>query len=104
MGSFRKPHAFGPLDLEIIDRVYQATWAKIEARYLYRDKERDEERQKALRRWLFALAAGGPVDFDTLYDKVVASLPKNWASEQKPRDFSGIGSEVVETHQTKLAH
>ena len=76
MGSFRRHHTFDPLDLEIIDRVYEATWAKIEARYLYRDTSRDDERQKALRRWLFILAASGPVDFDTLYDKVVASLPK----------------------------
>ena len=50
MGSYDRPHAFGPLDLEIIDRVYEATWAQIEARYPHRDIGQDETRQKALRR------------------------------------------------------
>ena len=26
MGSFKRPGVFGPLDLEIIDRVYEAAW------------------------------------------------------------------------------
>ena len=47
MGSFRQPHTFDPLDLEIIDRVYEAAWAQIEVRYLCRDTSRDDERQKA---------------------------------------------------------
>jgi hypothetical protein len=59
MGSDKRPHAFNPLDLEIIDRVYEATWAQVEARYPCRKREHDETRQKALRRWLFALAGGG---------------------------------------------
>ena len=99
MGSFRRPHAFDPLDLEIINQVYEATWAQIGTHYLRRDTSRDDERQKALRRWLFALAAGGPVDFDTLYDKVVTSL-KNWAAEQNPE----VGSQVSGTRQAKAAH
>ena len=99
MGSFRRPHAFDPLDLEIIHRVYEATWAQIEARYLYRDTARDDKRQKALRRWLFALAASGPLDFDTLYEKVT-SLPKNWAAEQTPE----AGSQVSGTGQATDAH
>jgi hypothetical protein len=32
LGSFKHPHAFDPLDLEIIDRVYEAAWAQVEAR------------------------------------------------------------------------
>jgi hypothetical protein len=94
MSSFRRPHTFDPLDLEILDRVYEATLAKIEARFLYRDTSRDHERQKSLRRWLFALVGSGPVDYDTLYDKVAASLPKNWAAEQKPRDRPEAGSQA----------
>jgi hypothetical protein len=96
MGSFRRPHAFDPLDLEIIDQVYEATWAQIEARYFRRDTSRDDERQKALRRWLFALAAS-PVDFDTLYDKVVTSLPK-WAA-QTPK----VDSQVSEMGEAKAS-
>ena len=30
MGSFKHSCAFDPLDLEIIDRVYEAAWAKLE--------------------------------------------------------------------------
>ena len=26
MGSFTRPHAFDPLDLEIIDLVYEVAW------------------------------------------------------------------------------
>jgi hypothetical protein len=105
MGSYKHAHAFGPLDLEIIDRVYEATWAQIEARYLYRDRGRDETRQKALRRWLFALAAGGPVEFDTLCDKVIASLPKNWSSAEGPPSSPQVGSQVGDaSHPDEIVH
>src|ERR1700745_1663757 len=43
MGSFKHPHAFDPLDLEIIDRVYEAAWAQIEARESDRDTRRDAD-------------------------------------------------------------
>jgi hypothetical protein len=33
MGSFSHPRVFDPLDLEIIDRVCEAAWAQLEARY-----------------------------------------------------------------------
>jgi hypothetical protein len=97
MGSHKRPHAFDPLDLEIIDRVYEATWAQVEARYPCRKREQDETRQKALRRWLFALAGGGPVEFDTLCDKVIASLPKNWSSGEG--FFRSVGSQVGDEGQ-----
>ena len=76
MGSFKHPHAFDPLDLEIIDRVYDAAWAQVEARDPSRDREKDGERQKALKKLVFALAASGPVDFDSLLDNVLASVPE----------------------------
>ena len=37
MGSFKQ--AFDPLDLEIIDRVYEVAWAHVEAREPDRDIE-----------------------------------------------------------------
>jgi hypothetical protein len=46
MGSFKRNPVFDPLDLEIIDRVYEAAWAKIEAREPLRDIQRDSERQE----------------------------------------------------------
>jgi hypothetical protein len=32
MGPYPHPRVFGSLDLEIIDRVYDAAWAELEAR------------------------------------------------------------------------
>lgn len=71
MGCFERPRGFHPLDLEIMDLVYEAAWAQIEAHQPFRDRNEDRERQDALRKQLFALATP-PVDFDTLYDKVLA--------------------------------
>jgi hypothetical protein len=31
MGSFKRPRVFHPLDLEIMDRVYETVWAHLEA-------------------------------------------------------------------------
>ena len=70
MDSFKRPRAFLPLDVEIIELVHEAAWAQIEARDWFRNRNEDGERQDALRKQLFALAIPGTVDFDTLYDKV----------------------------------
>jgi hypothetical protein len=45
MDSFKR--TFDPLDLEIIDRVYEVAWAYVEAREPDRNTARDGERQKA---------------------------------------------------------
>ena len=78
MGSFGF-RVFHPLDLETIDRVYEAAWAQIIARDPFRNTAKDSECQEALRKRLFALAGPGSVDFDTLCDKVLASMPECWA-------------------------
>ena len=70
MGSF-KPDAFDPLDLELIESVYNVAWKTIVARDLYRDTSRDAERQASLRRLIFIFARQGPVVFDTLYEKAL---------------------------------
>ena len=77
MGSSEWPPAFDPLDLEIIERVCEAAWARVVARNRFRDEDKDDERQKALRVWLFALAGPAPVDFDILYDKVLTTIPES---------------------------
>jgi hypothetical protein len=74
MGSFKHPRAFDPLDLEIIDRVYEAAWAQIEARESDRDTRRDAERQQKLRQHIFAVARRGPVEFDALYERILETL------------------------------
>jgi hypothetical protein len=85
MDSFKRPCVFLPLDLEIIDLVHEAAWAQIEARDPFRNRNEDGERQDALRKRLFALATPGTVDFDTLYDNVLASMPER-------ATFSELGS------------
>jgi hypothetical protein len=77
MDSFKR--TFDPLDLEIIDRVYEAAWAHVEAREPDRDRARDGERQKALRKKIFGIACvvgSGHVDFDTLTEVLLATIPE----------------------------
>jgi hypothetical protein len=74
MGSFRRPRVFTPLDLEVLDRVYEAAWEQLKARDLYRDTSKDEERKQALRRMLFVLAQPGEVD--VLYDRLLTNIPE----------------------------
>ena len=78
MGSFKYPRVFNPLDLEIMDRVFEAAWAQVEARDPSRDRSKDGERRDALRKWMFVLATPGSVDFDTLCDKVLTIIPNTW--------------------------
>ena len=74
MDSANSSHSFDPLDLEILDRVYEVARAHVEARDLYCDPKPEGIREAALRKTLFSLADHHPVDFDMLCDKVVASL------------------------------
>ena len=86
MHSF-KSDAFDPLDLEIIDLVYEVAWEQVAARELDRDIAHDEERQASLRKRVFALAGDGGVDFDALLDRVLASLPKPLRAAPIDRDY-----------------
>ena len=65
--------AFDPLDLEIIDRVYEAAWAALLARDPAETGDQAAARQKNLRQRLIVLAKPGSVDFDALYEKVLSS-------------------------------
>jgi hypothetical protein len=71
MDSFKR--TFDPLDLEIIDRVYEVAWAYVEAREPDRNTARDGERQRALRKRIFGVAR---IDFDTLTEVVLATIPE----------------------------
>jgi hypothetical protein len=87
MGSFKRPHAFDPLDLEIIDLVYEVAWEQVSARDPSHDTAEDEERQASLRKRVFDLAGDGGVDFDTLLDRVLANLPKPLRPSPTERDY-----------------
>ena len=68
---------FDPLDLEIIDLVYEVAWAHAQAREPSRNVASDAGRQKALRRKIFGIAriqGPGHIDFDTLTEAVLATI------------------------------
>ena len=73
MGSLNRREMFGPLDLEIIDRVYDVASAYIEARDLYRDAL-DDAGTERLRQLVFACVGNDRLDFDVLCDRVLAQL------------------------------
>ncbi len=79
MSAFRRNRVFGPQDLKIIGRVYEAAWARIEAD-IFRDASKDDERKTALRQWAFVLVATHPVDFDTLSENLATIIPKPWTT------------------------
>ena len=86
MGSFKHSRFFDPLDLEIIDRVYESVWAQLEARAPSRDRALDDQRREALRKHVFEMAhshIGGPhpVDFDSLYHPMMASMSEPWVMD-----------------------
>jgi hypothetical protein len=77
MDTLNRHPVFDPLDLEIVDRVYEVACAFIEARDLYREKKKEAEGEDALRKRVFALAGSagtGPLDFDALCEKVLESM------------------------------
>jgi hypothetical protein len=78
MGSYNHPRVFHPLDLEIMDRVFEAAWAELEARDPFRDREKDGERGETLRKLVMDQTGTGKVDFDTLLGRVVANMPETW--------------------------
>jgi len=86
MGAFNRAHAFDPLDMEIIDLVYEVAWEQMSAKDPSRDAGEDEARQASLRKRIFALAGDGGVDFDVLLDRVLASLPTPLSSTPTDRD------------------
>jgi hypothetical protein len=81
MGSFKHPRFFDPVDLKIIDLVYEAAWAQLEARDPERDTTKDDERRESLRKKVFAVAIPGEVEFDALLDRVILIIPRIWKAE-----------------------
>jgi hypothetical protein len=81
MGSFARPRVFAPLDLQIIDLVYEAAWAQLEALDPFRDLAKDPKRQAVLRKKVFAVAIPGAVEFDNLLDKVLAISSEAWLKD-----------------------
>ena len=67
--------AFDPMELEIIERVYNSIWDAIRIADPFRNLRMDEELQASLRRKLFAYAAlKGTNDPEALMQTVLESL------------------------------
>ena len=99
MGSFKD--VFDPLDLEIMDRVYEVAWARAQAHEPSRNTASDGARQTALRRKIFGVAriAGpGHIDYDTLTEVVLATI-----SEQ-PGLTSGGGRHAYDSQTKEVVH
>jgi hypothetical protein len=64
-----------PTDLVILDQAFEAAWAVIQAHDPFRDLDKDEQLQLALRQKLFALASLGQRDPETLRNLVLADMP-----------------------------
>ena len=95
MGSFKS--VFDPLDLEIMDRVYEVAWAHVQAREPSRNTASDGARQEALRRKIFGVAriAGpGHIDFDTLTEVVLATISEQPEPERSPSVENPEGTAV----------
>ena len=62
-------------DQELLQQVFEDAWAVIQTRDPFRDLDRDEELQFALRQSLFALAAQGERDPRALRGLLLAEMP-----------------------------
>ena len=85
MGFTKRHSAFEAFELEIIDRVYKAAWAQILARHPDSELENDTGRQEALRKRLFILADRRPIEFDTLRERALVSMPETLMSDPQGR-------------------
>ena len=74
MGSYKRPRVFDPLDLAVIDLVYEAASAQLAARHPLSNPEDESGRQETLKKLVFACAHSGSVEFDALLDKVLEQL------------------------------
>ena len=77
MALFRPPrHKLDPLDLEILERAFDATWAAVRGTDRPVEFDSDEGLEAILRRELIEIAYfNGVSDPETLRDMVLSRLP-----------------------------
>jgi hypothetical protein len=78
MASSQHARAFDPLELELIERAYDAAWAELAARAPQRDPAQDEERKLALRKCVDVAVQSGEMDVDALRNRALAHMPEYW--------------------------
>ena len=64
-----------PADRVILDQVFEAAWAVVQAHDPFRDLDQDEQLKFALRQKLFVLAADGERDPQRLRSLLLAEMP-----------------------------
>ena len=70
----RKP-SFDAAGLRVLEELVDSTWAIFEARYPFRNLERDEHLQEELRRKLFLLAESrGLTDLDQIQTSALQAI------------------------------
>ena len=80
-------NALDPLDREILERAFDATWEAIKAGHQHFDADSDEELEAEVRRELIEIArVNGVSDPETLKDVLLASMPARSASRSDPAD------------------
>jgi hypothetical protein len=84
MGSYKRRGVFDPLDLEIIDLVYEAALTQIAARDRLFDPMKEVERQEEIKKLVFAVAKPGAVEFDALLDSVLDRAAKLFQTDTTP--------------------
>ena len=88
MSFYRSPtNELDPLDDEILERAFDATWDAIKTTGQHFDAESDEELEAALRRELIEIAClNGVSDPETLKDILLASMPPSRVRRSHPTD------------------
>ena len=74
MNPMELSRAFDPLDLEIVERAYEAAWTEIENYNPQRDTSKDPEYKQMLRRALFLAAHERMSDPETLCDEALVRM------------------------------
>ena len=80
-------NALDPLDREILERAFDATWEAIKAGHQHFDADSDEALEAEVRRELVEIARlNGVSDPETLKDIFLASMPPSHAPRSDPAD------------------
>jgi chorismate mutase len=80
-------NALDPLDNEILERAFEATWEAIKDTHQQSNAESDDELEEALRRELIEIARlNGVSDPETLKDILLASMPSSRATQRQSPD------------------
>jgi hypothetical protein len=88
MSFYKSPkNELDPLDREILERAFDATWEAIQESHQHFDTDSDEELEAEVRRELVEIArANGVSDPETLKDILLASMPASGAPRSDSAD------------------